>query len=132
MGRAYEIRPEAAGGHVRHLHESTTTGRDRDPTLGTRGPVFVRTTAAEARIQPGEIALSNSDDASLTTVSNRNASSENPVADATKRPVGTRKCFVLDTKRPSVMRSRLLLCAATVTMMRQCFALLGIEPPDRI
>ncbi len=42
------------------------------------------------------------------------------------------QCFVLDTKRPSVMRSRLLLCAATVTMMRQCFALLGIEPPDRI
>lgn len=42
------------------------------------------------------------------------------------------KCFVLDTKRPGVMRCRLLLCAATCIMMRQCFSLLGITPPERI
>jgi len=42
------------------------------------------------------------------------------------------KCFVLDAKQPSVMRSRLVLCAATCAVMRQCFSLLGINPLERI
>lgn len=38
-------------------------------------------------------------------------------------------CKVLGTPE---MRSRLLLCAATCKVMRQCFDLLGISPLDRI
>ncbi|HAC09002.1 MAG TPA: hypothetical protein DCG14_05035, partial [Phycisphaerales bacterium] len=41
--------------------------------------------------------MSNSDDASLTTVSTGNATSEEPAIDAVKPPDGPRKCFVLDT-----------------------------------
>ena len=42
------------------------------------------------------------------------------------------KCFVLDVDQPHVMKSRLALCAATCTMMRECFSLLGIKPLERI
>ena len=42
------------------------------------------------------------------------------------------QCFVLDTKNKAVLESRLLLCAATCAMMKQCFSLLGIDTLDRI
>ena len=42
------------------------------------------------------------------------------------------QCFVLDKDRPVVMRSRLVLCAATCARMKQIFNLLGIDPLDRI
>jgi len=42
------------------------------------------------------------------------------------------QCFVLDKDRPAVMRSRLVLCAATCARMKQIFSLIGIDPLDRI
>eukprot|EP01033_Poteriospumella_lacustris_P005859 gene5859-4209_t len=42
------------------------------------------------------------------------------------------KCQVLNNDDIAVTQSRLLLCEATRRTMRQCFALLGIEPCERI
>lgn len=42
------------------------------------------------------------------------------------------KCQVLNNDDIAITQSRLLLCEATRRTMRQCFALLGIEPCERI
>jgi len=73
------------------------TGIGGATTLGSRGPVVARSMADEARIQPGDPALSNSDDASLSTASTGSATSEEPATEAATPPARPRKCFVLDT-----------------------------------
>jgi arginyl-tRNA synthetase len=42
------------------------------------------------------------------------------------------KCQVLNNENIEVTQARLLLCEATHRTMKQCFALLGIEPCERI